>query len=93
LIATPAEQPPIELGHSRNSDFGLLSVFGFQGGRTGSSLNWPDFRAALPVGWILIQENEDPDPAAKRICDLAKFKDLQICLPLRWNRDSMSQMI
>jgi hypothetical protein len=31
LIATPAEQHPIELGHSRNSDFGLLSVFGFQG--------------------------------------------------------------
>ena len=24
------------------------SVFGFQGGRTGSSLNWPDFSAALP---------------------------------------------
>jgi hypothetical protein len=80
LIATPAEQPPIESGHARNSelppitqmgadnkavgpagrrrhwlfpiceyrrhlrlrnsDFGLLSAFGFQGG--------PDFRAALP---------------------------------------------
>ena len=37
LIATPAEQPPIELGHSRNSDFGLLSAFG---------LRSSDFRAA-----------------------------------------------
>ena len=33
----PAEQPPIELGHSRNSDFGLLSGFG---------LRSSDFRAA-----------------------------------------------
>ncbi len=31
------------------SEFGFRpSVFGFQGCRTGSSLNWPDFRAALP---------------------------------------------
>ena len=37
LIATPAEQPPIESGHSRNSDFGLLSGFG---------LRSSDFRAA-----------------------------------------------
>ena len=37
LIATPAEQQPIELGHSRNSDFGLLSGFG---------LRSSDFRAA-----------------------------------------------
>ena len=55
LIATPAEQQPIELGHSRNSDFGLLSGFGlrssdFRACRTGSSLNWPDFRAALSGG-------------------------------------------
>ena len=37
LIATPAEQQPIESGHSRNSDFGLLSGFG---------LRPSDFRAA-----------------------------------------------
>jgi len=31
--------------------FGLrVSAFGFQGGRTCASLNWPDFRAALPEG-------------------------------------------
>ena len=39
LIATPAEQPPIEPGHSRNSEFGLLSGFG---------LRSSDFRAAEP---------------------------------------------
>ena len=37
LITTPAELQPIESGHSRNSDFGLLSDFGLR------SLN---FRAA-----------------------------------------------
>ena len=37
LIATPAEQQPIESGHSRNSDFDLLSGF---------SLRSSDFRAA-----------------------------------------------
>ena len=50
LIATPAEQPPIESGHFRNSDFGLLSGFG---------LRSSDFRAAehdLPsTGRILYQ--------------------------------------
>ena len=30
LIATPAEQQPIESGHSRNSGFGLLSDFGLR---------------------------------------------------------------
>ena len=30
LIATPPEQQPIELGHSRNSGFGLLSGFGLR---------------------------------------------------------------
>jgi hypothetical protein len=30
LIATPAEQQPIESGHSRNSGFGLLSGFGLR---------------------------------------------------------------
>jgi antitoxin (DNA-binding transcriptional repressor) of toxin-antitoxin stability system len=52
LIATPAEQPPVESGHSRNSDFGLLSGFGlrssdFRAAEHCSPLNWPDFRAAL----------------------------------------------
>ena len=37
LIATQAEQQPIESGHFRNSDFGLLSGFG---------LRSSDFRAA-----------------------------------------------
>jgi len=37
LRATPAEQQPVGLGHSRNSDFGLLSGFG---------LRSSDFRAA-----------------------------------------------
>ena len=39
LIATPAEQQPVSFGHSRNSDFGLLSDFG---------LRFSDFRHAEP---------------------------------------------
>ena len=50
LIATPAEQQPIESGHFQNSDFGLLSGFG---------LRSSDFRAAehdLPsTGRTLVQ--------------------------------------
>jgi hypothetical protein len=50
LIATPAEQQPIESGHSRDSGFGLLSGFGPRSSDfRAASLNWPDFSAALPA--------------------------------------------
>ena len=53
LIATPAEQQPIESGHSRNSDFGLRpSDFGAaehdlpSTGRTSNLLTCPNFSIA-----------------------------------------------
>ena len=64
LIATPAEQPPIESGHSRNSDFGLLSDFGLR------SLNFRAAEQDLPSTGRTLEPPCLPAKSARRIAPL-----------------------